>query len=828
MWFKFENFFYDDKNLVFSYSVLFVLLASLLFGQILFSGFTFIFEKQGDCIDQHLTALIYFGSYLRSAFFNFLSGNFNISLYDFNIGYGADVIVTFHYYVLGDPFALLSFFVPQKYTVHLYDFLIVLKLYLSGLAFAFCCFKTKVLENSNSFSILIGSLCYVFCGYSLFLVLIPNFLNSSIYFPLILVGADKIFKDANPCFFIFMIFVSLISNYYLFYIISAMLFVFSAIKVVVDFDKQNYKRITRLILCYAIGILAACIVFIPNLIALLESSRFKTSYTLDMFYDIDLYKQALLHFIKMPYKFLSRQECMQTTGFFLITLISVIILFFQKKKYLKFKITFILLTIFALFPVFGYALTGFAYVTNRWMFAYNFIVCLITVFMLPLITQKNSGKRLVLIFTIANIIFNSYWIFKSAKASNKFIAISDVVYLTDKNRLPQMRAEAGFWRTDISHFNKSIKNKNYSLLGKTKTTSSYFSSSLNPNVYEFFREMEIPNVSANVYYDGLDSRAMLCTLANVKYFVVGREWNYCVPYGYNQQKNYEIYENRFALPFGYSYKFYISREVYNTFSAIQKQQILMQSTVLDEPLPLGFKTLKKFNFRETIYKVPIAQNEQPKNQSTNLTLSLKNKSIAVETYIKLIDVLYLGKTAFVLKLDDTSDSKFVLYDSYYTGNTKSINYMLNTKCIKDDVVKLNFFQKSQVSGRLFLKGIEINSLPLGQYYEEEINLLKKEHLKNVKELTNKVKGEIKLSENKIVLFTIPYSKGWSVFVNGKKEKLLRANTMFSAIALKAGKHEIELRYFTPGLKLGFFLSLLGCALFVILLKKHRKAGFSFL
>jgi uncharacterized membrane protein YfhO len=54
---------------------------------------------------------------------------------------------------------------------------------------------------------------------------------------------------------------------------------------------------------------------------------------------------------------------------------------------------------------------------------------------------------------------------------------------------------------------------------------------------------------------------------------------------------------------------------------------------------------------------------------------------------------------------------------------------------------------------------------------------------------------------------IPYSKGWRAYVDGKKEKLLQANVMYMALPLTAGTHHIVLKYETPYLKTGLFVSL---------------------
>ena len=60
---------------------------------------------------------------------------FHIPEWDFNIGEGNDILVTLHYYVIGDPFAVLSVLVPTRFMYVYYDIMILLRLYLAGIAF---------------------------------------------------------------------------------------------------------------------------------------------------------------------------------------------------------------------------------------------------------------------------------------------------------------------------------------------------------------------------------------------------------------------------------------------------------------------------------------------------------------------------------------------------------------------------------------------------------------------------------------------------------------------------------------------------------------------
>ena len=81
--------------------------------------------------------------------------------------------------------------------------------------------------------------------------------------------------------------------------------------------------------------------------------------------------------------------------------------------------------------------------------------------------------------------------------------------------------------------------------------------------------------------------------------------------------------------------------------------------------------------------------------------------------------------------------------------------------------------------------------------------------------TDRITGHIELQTPQILCLQIPCTAGWSVYVDGTRTSLLKADTMFSAVLLPAGSHDIELRYQTPGLRLGAALSLVTLLVFIL-------------
>ena len=66
-------------------------------------------------MNQHYRAMLYYSRYLKNIVGSFFKGNFEIPLWDFSIGEGADIIRTLHSDAVGDPLTFLSIFTPSMF-----------------------------------------------------------------------------------------------------------------------------------------------------------------------------------------------------------------------------------------------------------------------------------------------------------------------------------------------------------------------------------------------------------------------------------------------------------------------------------------------------------------------------------------------------------------------------------------------------------------------------------------------------------------------------------------------------------------------------------------
>jgi uncharacterized membrane protein YfhO len=75
----------------------------------------------------------------------------------------------------------------------------------------------------------------------------------------------------------------------------------------------------------------------------------------------------------------------------------------------------------------------------------------------------------------------------------------------------------------------------------------------------------------------------------------------------------------------------------------------------------------------------------------------------------------------------------------------------------------------------------------------------------------RIQGTVRLNQNGIVVFQMPFDAGWHAFSNGRPTPTLKVDGGLLGVALKDGEHRIELRYQPPLLYAGAAVSVLSCA-----------------
>ena len=89
---------------------------------------------------------------------------------------------------------------------------------------------------------------------------------------------------------------------------------------------------------------------------------------------------------------------------------------------------------------------------------------------------------------------------------------------------------------------------------------------------------------------------------------------------------------------------------------------------------------------------------------------------------------------------------------------------------------------------------------------------------------DRISGSVETTENTIMLFTIPNTKGWRVYVDGERAEILPMDFGFFGVRLTPGDHAIVLRYKVDSFALGLIASLVSLAVYLLMLWLARRAN----
>ncbi len=336
---------------------------------------------------------------------------------------------------------------------------------------------------------------------------------------------------------------------------------------------------------------------------------------------------------------------------------------------------------------------------------------------------------------------------------------------------------------------------------------------------------------------------------------------------------YYIYENEYVLPFGYTYSSYITSEDYDAMSPLEKQEAMMQGVVIDADEAAGEEaelvlTGTSIDYEITTESGVTIEDNHITVTAANSTITLTFEGLeAAETYLYITGLSYAGTepvdryTELEWDLLSTYEQNEILNytQKYYeeetslsisvtakntegTSKSKTLTYYTpKYTCYNDRedfMVNLGYDENAKVSitikfpsiGTYSIDSIQVLCQPFDNY-ADQVAALAEDVLENVDfhndnavYATNLVTGTISLETDKYLLLTIPYTDGWTAYVDGEEQEILQANTMYMALYLEAGEHEIVLKYATPWLRVGCILSVCSAVIFlgVVLIDLKRR------
>lgn len=898
-----------------SFFVMYVIAFSIVFVAS-FIGFYWTsksFLRSYDGLDQHYLYFVYMGEWLRSVIADSIAaGHLVVPMWNTGIGLGGDVITTMGAY-LGDPFNWVSVFIAPQHAEAAFNVMIVARFFFAGLAFAWYGFN----HGDSRFAVLCGAVSYAFSGYMLVTFIESFFATPMVLFPLLLLGADRLFQGRSPVLFIVAAALFFIDYFY---------FAYMACLFLVPYCICCYLRyaplrsagsfilwVLKVLGCLTLGALISCVILLPIVSVMMGAGRLDLERFVPLFYDLPYYATFIGGFVSHGY--MGPDSWM---GCGAVALLAVVLLFAHEGNgYVK--AAFIGLTICVLLPIAGHVLNGFGYVTNRWMWVYALCVSFIIMRMVPyalhpdirdmkayvivvaimaavLSLLPNAWNEEVSLCFVAAAILGAILLLWSINSDGvrlrmregvllAFAAISVVIpaafvyapssgVLSEEMRrgvayesvfngvVPQMVSavdDDALWRYDLAEVGRVRNSSQVTGLNGF----DFYISIYNGSVDELLSQLEVPTTQFNMQIRDLDRRSWLEAAFCAKYFLIPAGDERFLPYGCSDEPvvtrkignaEYSVYENELALPLAYAYDAVISRESYDELTAAQKQEALLQACVLEG---IGQDAMALSYSSEVLSTAVLSVSGGSFNEEGAFVADERDASVTVECkgvtegelYVDLLDLQYEGvppqmptsrspipwrewllacyaysePTAYSVNIEASDGSSAQLdaltYKHHMYGGKDSNLMNLGYSASRPDVMEVTI--SFSEPGIYRFDSINVVNQPV----ERLPGLVAARAADGVQvtESVNSYTATLDAASDSKLLFTVPFSSGWSAFVDGTEVPCSKANVAFTVVDVPEGAHTVELRYETPFLRLGAALSSVGlCALLAIILHAAIK------
>ena len=788
--------------------------------------------------------------------------------FSFSKSLGGNMASTVGYY-LASPFNILYLFF-NKESIPLCTFIIyLLKIGLCGLFMNI--FLQKRLKTNN-WKLIIFSTFYALCAYTVNYYFNNMWLDVVLMTPLVMYGINYIIENKKIYLYTIFLSIAIISNFYISYMLCIFCVIYFLFEIIIRFKlKNNFKEIKKIILKFIIGSLLAggisCILLLPALTNLSEVMRFKTNPN-QLKYDMRGLKNTIFNDIlsKLYIGSHSKESTLSRNRpnlyFGILPLVLCYFYYFNKKiklkeKILSFLITFLFFISFFI-PVINIFWHAFSF-PNGYICRFSYLFCFFMIF----IACRNLIK-LDKIKIIPSIIFIGLYIWMSTYISKQYLVFLEkkdiiiscvfvIIYIITLFILSRIKKGkivlsiilfiAAIIEIYLNFSDCLITNQKMKII----TSYSNFYNDVCPQINDI--ENDFYRIDGNYYFSYLDS--MICRTKSLTSSLStndGKLYKSLYDYGYSityttvseDVNKLPVMDSLLGIKYYYSkdefndtlytFKDKIYTTKYNYVEKDWKEKIIY---LYENPYALNLGFMVDNNYPK-IYKKGNFDNNYEYLNSLFKAITGNNEDIFHEYSSN-----YLGNNQYIFSIDN--DSKYLYlsykypisinwtsYESIYinneyveTGNSDDVGIIKvpNKYNNQDIVVRIGYDNYSYTN--TVVDSLVMYSFNQEQFVED-INILKQNQIKLIKMDKNELEANVDVKDKKILFLSIPYDKGWSIKVDGKKTNYFNIGHGFIGLELSEGKHNIKMKYVSPNFYKGCIISLISIILLILYESKNKR------
>lgn len=837
----------------------------------------------GDGVYQQYPNFIYTGIWIRRFLSNiFIEHTFALPTWDMSIGMGSDAMVIFPSVAnpLADPFCWLSSVTPARIAEYVFNAVIILKLYFAGLAFSYLCHTRKLSVNGT----VAAAMVYVFSSVTYMGFAAAWFFNLFYLFPLLMIGADRLWRGAGFKLYVLMLAWCFLNSYYFTYMMALLIAVYCVLRFITEKEMHSLKAFFKVLSRFlGYSLLGAAIGIgcqLPSIFNLMSLGRFSRHWDAVPF-SLGTVRAYLLYAFSV-----SEVGAEGTWGTAPIALFAVVVLLSAKSRNLLLKLLLAIYTLALFSPVIGSVFNGFNFPTGRFIFGYILVIAYTVASEFGNILKITKKMLLILlgaslIYMMITVLFTdmrgflsgiSLFVFCASMlfirsirnpsrqyfacmisilvscvilgfASLQFYIMSNQMdfgmsydYILRSNGLELLnedeRNELDHTRFDYIPFVIDDVPLNSSMLLGINSYD-FYNSNYNNDVDRYYLEMAVNSHPQGFMLNGLRGRNYLELMNGTRYLSIRNHTGHLQPpYSYgnaiHEDPDHTVYECNDPVSMIYFYDEAVSASSISDANPIETEELMMNYCIIDEGTAepgISYQHDEAgYEITDTDGIVFIDDNTFSVESTGYMVLSFEDISDSE------ISVLIRGLDAdrfYAASISAGCDGTYSYFDTIEGRETTSMYYhwkntfVVNFGYLNDTV---NCVRLLFTSGEYTLNDIKIYSRSQDQLNTTIGAFYDHADMDSITYEVDDSRVHVTAyaDKDKYLYFAIPYSSGWSAVVDGEDIPVLKANTGFMAIPLTAGDHIVELEYTSPYLAEGLCISALSLLAFIGIVSISRK------
>ena len=327
---------------------------------------------------------------------------------------------------------------------------------------------------------------------------------------------------------------------------------------------------------------------------------------------------------------------------------------------------------------------------------------------------------------------------------------------------------------------------------------STYNSTLNTGTMEylqnFWPNLEIIN-SAHYSFANSVNDDFQASLNHVKY-VLSKKSNFQVR-GYELYRQVDdiyIYRNTHTQQLGKFYTSAFTEEDYESArESLDRDALLAENVICDTASDLVREKEELVSYQ----KVPVAQEEEIVQESSD------GESIL----LKLPEMEDASGEKLILEFDISLPR--IMPEVQVTAGAHTTEHLVGTEPIPIRVTvpegcrEVKISQPNEVmNGVAVIQNKRLYATPVS-----DLSSLSDGIRIEACEKDSRIEGSASVSQDGILMLSVPYENGWHAYVDGEETAIQRINYGFSGIQLSEGDHEIVMEYRCPGFLPGVFGSI---------------------